>query len=390
MQISFKKINIESPTPTTQCGHLQQTYLLDEYHDHLFARALGLKDENTWIIHLSLDLLSFKKSLRDYLQDNIRKRLNNNNIHLITSSTHTHYANNPNDEVYQKWLLNKLTDEIVNMEYKIYENVETSYQKIHTKVIGKSRISGYETENEYLCLIKFFENGNNFINIVINNCHPTILHAETKFFSSEYPGYILKKLEKENPNMNFTFIQGAAGDISTRFTRDGQDYDALARLSDKFILEINKLMKSDGKHVKLKLDYKEEIIPYEHDFTPVDLSNLRSGLTPRELETIKYGQIQRDKYLNGQSEDKIFSALAKEALVSSLDLGSVKIIFYPNEIFSKYLNYLDLDSKMLVSYSNGYGPYILPIDFKYVTYEMFMDTLTKKTKEKIIDTIKTI
>ena len=41
MEISFKKINIESPTPTTQCGHIQQTYLLNEYHDHLFCRALG-------------------------------------------------------------------------------------------------------------------------------------------------------------------------------------------------------------------------------------------------------------------------------------------------------------------------------------------------------------
>ena len=44
---------------------------------------------------------------------------------------------------------------------------------------------------------------------------------------------------------------------------------------------------------------------------------------------------------------------------------------------------LDLDKKMLVSYSNGYGPYILPIDFPFITYEMFLDTLTNTCKEKI-------
>ena len=54
------------------------------------------------------------------------------------------------------------------------------------------------------------------------------------------------------------------------------------------------------------------------------------------------------------------------------------------------MNYLDLDKEMLVSYSNGYGPYILPLDFEFITYEMFTDTLTRATKEKIIETLKTI
>jgi hypothetical protein len=51
---------------------------------------------------------------------------------------------------------------------------------------------------------------------------------------------------------------------------------------------------------------------------------------------------------------------------------------------------LDLSKTMLVSYSNGYGPYVLPIDFPYLTYEMFTDTLTVQTKEKLMEIIKTI
>ena len=86
----------------------------------------------------------------------------------------------------------------------------------------------------------------------------------------------------------------------------------------------------------------------------------------------------------------LFGKLIKEAVIVSLDIGSVKIIFFPNEIFSHYMNYIDLDREMLVSYSNGYGPYVLPIDFEYITYEMFTDTLTRETKEKIIDILKTI
>ena len=54
------------------------------------------------------------------------------------------------------------------------------------------------------------------------------------------------------------------------------------------------------------------------------------------------------------------------------------------------MNYISLDRELLVSYSNGYGPYILPIDFPYITYEMFMDTLTKETKQRLIEVLKII
>ena len=72
-----------------------------------------------------------------------------------------------------------------------------------------------------------------------------------------------------------------------------------------------------------------------------------------------------------------------DALWASLEIGEFRIIFCPNEIFSDYLNCLNLENSMLVSYSNGYGPYILPVDFPYLTYETFTDTLTRETKEKI-------
>ncbi|MBQ1910960.1 MAG: hypothetical protein II174_05525, partial [Erysipelotrichaceae bacterium] len=91
-----------------------------------------------------------------------------------------------------------------------------------------------------------------------------------------------------------------------------------------------------------------------------------------------------------KKNNEIFGKPIDEAIISRLDTGAASIIFFPNEIFSHYINYIDTEKQMLVSYSNGYGPYVLPIDFEYITYEMFTDTLTKKSKEKIIETIQTI
>ncbi|MBO4358368.1 MAG: hypothetical protein J5796_01045, partial [Erysipelotrichaceae bacterium] len=148
------------------------------------------------------------------------------------------------------------------------------------------------------------------------------------------------------------------------------------------------LFDTEADRIPLKLEYREVPVEYDHEFTPIDLSKIRADLSEREIETIRIGQEVRAEL--ERTSNLLFGKLIKEAVIVSLDLGSVKIIFFPNEIFSHYMNYIDLDREMLVSYSNGYGPYVLPIDFEYITYEMFTDTLTRETKEKIIDILKTI
>ena len=388
MQYSFKKINIESPFPTTQCGHSCQTEKLFDYHDHLYARVTALKDENEWIIHYSFDLLAFDLEHRNELQKQLREYYQNDSIHVITSATHTHYANSVRDPEYVKYLCELLYNETIRMEYKEVNNVSTTYQRLHTNAVGKSRISGYETNNEYLCLVRFYSDNNNFLTIVYNNCHPTILQANVPYFSAEYPGYVLKKLEETYPDTDFTFFQGAAGDISSRFVRDGQDYEALMKLGNNLYNEIISLYDQPIEKTPLNIQYKEVPINYKHEFNPIDLSRIRSDLSEREMETIRLGQIERKKLES--TSNMIFGKLIEEAVIAALDLGSVKIIFFPNEIFSHYMNYIDLDREMLVSYSNGYGPYVLPIDFEYITYEMFTDTLSKESKEKIIEVLKTI
>lgn len=388
MQYSFKKINIESPFPTTQCGHSSQVNELFDYHDHLYARVFSFKDENNWIFHYSMDLLAFDLEHRNELETYLKDYFKDDSIHVITSTTHTHYANSVRNPDYVAYLYELLKKETINMTFKEVDNITTSYQKVHTTAVGKSRISGYETNNEYLALIRFYRDDNNFLNIIYYNCHPTILQANVPYFSSEYPGYVLKKLEDNYPNVDFTYMQGAAGDISSRFVRSSQDYDSVIELGDRLYEEIMNLYNQDVSKYPLSLKYKQILVDYEHEFTPVDLSKIRDNLSDRELETIKLGQQQREKL--EKNANTIFSKLVKKALISTLYLGSVQLIFFPNEIFSEYINYIDMDSQLLVSYSNGYGPYVLPLDFNHITYEMFTDTLTRKTKEKIIEIFETI
>ena len=387
MKYSFKKINIEAPFPTTQCGHSCQTFELTTFKDHLYARALGIQDDDKWIIHISFDLLAFDYENKMKLQNTLRDYYKTDKLFVITSATHTHYANSVRNPKYVEYLANLLPQEIEKMEYVEKNNVTTTYQRMHTNACGKSRISGYDSNNETLGLVRFFEGEDNFLNIVYNNCHPTTLDAMSQFFSAEYPGYVLKKLE-DKYDADFTFMQGAAGDISSRFVRSGQSYEAMTELGDKLTEEVISLFEKETVKVPLKVEYKEATVKYEHEFTPIDLSNVRTDLSERELETIRIGSEERKKLEKKCNE--IFGYLPDFAQVVSLSFGSIKFIFYPNEIFSAYMDGLDLDKELLVSYSNGYGSYILPIDFPFITYEMFTDTLSRKTKENIIETIRSI
>ncbi|MBQ6560104.1 MAG: hypothetical protein IJL85_04665 [Erysipelotrichaceae bacterium] len=387
MRYAFKKINIAAPFPTRQCGHSSQTYELSDYHDPLYARVTSFKDDENWLIHFSMDLLAFDLTGRNELQDYLREYYQDDRIHVITSTTHTHYANDVRNDRYVEYLLDLLKKETVTMEYRDTGNISVSFQKRHSEAVGKSRISGYETGNEYLGLIRFYEKDQNILNLLYCNCHPTILNANVPYFSAEYPGYVLKKLEDTYPETDFTFIQGAAGDISSRFVRSGQDYEALKECGDRLYMEIQELFKKDVQKEPLNLSYKEIPFAYEHEFTPIDLSKMRADLSDREKETIAIGQQVRAQMESSGSP--LFGAPTQEIIISALDLGPVKLVFYPNEIFTEYMNHLK-ENELLVSYSNGYGPYILPPDFAYVTYEMFLDTLTRETKERLIRVLENI
>jgi len=387
MLYSFKKISIEAPFPTTQCGHSCQTFLVSEFKDHTYARAFSFKDDKIWIIHLSLDLLAITIEFRDEVQDMIRKALNNENIHVITSATHTHYANSVRTDDYLNWLAKTLCDGVKSMEYTEVGDVYSSYQRIKCDVVGKSRISGYESGNEFLVLIRFYTKEKCLLNWVINNCHPTTLAAKTtNFFSAEYPGYVLKLLEEKHSE-DFTFGMGPSGDISTRFTRKDQTYDSMIELANKLYIEVEQLLKVDCDKKPITLNYIEEPMKYENSLTPIDLSNIRTDITERELETIRLGQESRQKIID---TNKFMGAKIGDQILSAWDLGSVKLVFFPNEIFSEYLNELDLDKKYMLSYSNGYGPYVLPPDFAYITYEMCIDTTSKDTKMMIKKMIREI
>ena len=64
-------------------------------------------------------------------------------------------------------------------------------------------------------------------------CHPTVLGAENRLVSADFPGALRRSLAAElgdDPIVPVLFVNGAAADVSTRFTRGGQDAAEVQRI----------------------------------------------------------------------------------------------------------------------------------------------------------------
>ena len=381
MKIAFTTICINPSFPIKQSGFIQQVKPIYNFHDDLHARILAIDDGDKIIYHISVDSLGFPIMLQDSLKE-ILVRKYNRTIEVIISATHTHFAGDNKDVRYIGEVSKKLLYAIDYLEFVESDEFRIAYQCIPFTKVGTSRISNHNAD-VLLQLFTIYNGEIPFISMIVHNCHPTILHGDTPYFSSEYPGYVISELKKRMPNTNFTFIQGAAGDVSSRFTRPSQDYQAVMDLGNKLVNEIERLMDEEKEIVDFdKVNYDFSILPLIHEFNPIDLSQIPDNLSDREKETIATGVRVREILAEN------LHTLDHQVMISKLDFGKYTIVFCPNEAFSSYIDSIDISKAALGCYSNGYSPYITGINDNFITYEKFTDTYTVDTKVKYMEILR--
>lgn len=381
MKLATCTICINPSFPVKQSGFIQQVNPIYNFHDDLNARIIAFDDGSQLFYHISLDILGIADTAQEYLKECLQKK-SDKPVNVTLSSTHTHFAGDTADLRYQGEIIEKLIYAIDTLNFVEYDEVAVAYQCVPFEGVGTSRISNHKA-NVLLQLFTLSLDGKPSIGILVHNCHPTILHGDTPYFSSEYPGYVIQELRRLYPDVYFTFIQGAAGDVSTRFTRSSQEYDSVIELGNTMVAKVEELWEADKAFAMFNcVDYESKILSLEHEFNPIDVSNLSSTLTSREIETIEIGIKVRENL------SKNLHTLGKHVMISKLGFGPYTIVFCPNEAFSSYINCVDTTKTALGCYSNGYSPYMCGIKDDFITYEKFTDTYSVDTKIKYMEILK--
>lgn len=373
---------------------------------------------NEKLIICSGDILAVNIKLTEYIRNTVSVKLDIPKESIMINATHNHssYSYTRADE---KSPLKKIvmdpelsSDEILffdKMSDMLFEkileaedsktdvNIKYYRSKIHG--LGKNRNSkdGYYDDN--LHVIKVSGLNDEIKGLIITaTCHPTILGSDSYIVSSEFPGYMRKLLKRKFESIGCLFLQGPAGEVSTRFTRQGNDYEEVKRMGELLFNEVNNSLLQEGLSIsslsvhspeiyfeprgEIDEDIDERIEKYENSIKNSSDKDLR------KLEVALQGAKIHKYFMDNIHFESLRSYL------QYIDFGKVKMIGIPGEPFGslaqeiyKYFG----ENTIIVGYSNDYVGYILcENDLNKDIYEKEMMVVEKDSESKILEKLKSL
>lgn len=311
---------------------------------------------------------AFKKQLIEELGEE---------VDLSMCATHTHYSVLINaDDAYLSFAVKGIADAYRDLECKEYADLR--YDRIIEPFheVGESRITGIKA-NIYLETLCLYDGEKRIATFITYNSHPTTLNFFEDYFSSVGPGLLQKKLEAANPGEFFSYFIGAAGDVSTRFARKNQEYGEVERLTDVVFDAVTRQLNEKRTPEKVEdIRFEELWLDVERKYLDISTLKLPEDASPREKETIAQAGEHKDREI--KEED-----LPKQVLFQRLSINDFSYIFTPFEMFSEYLDYVDLKHGIIVNCANDHVCYLSGLKNKYLSFELFGESIAYDSKVEI-------
>ncbi|MEZ4506969.1 MAG: neutral/alkaline non-lysosomal ceramidase N-terminal domain-containing protein [Thermomicrobiales bacterium] len=199
-------------------------------------------------------------------------------------------------------------------------------------------------------------------------CHPTILSAENRLVSADFPGAFRRALE---PMLSedalapvVLFVNGAAGDVSTRFTRLSQDSDEVERVgaglanAARSALEIARPLDP----VLAFAQKAAALRPRGLEHLPAAPSGVvahgqDSAATRRIAETRAQGAMLLERLAQAGPD-----AIQRTCAIPAWRLGDLRIVAIPGELFASLGERIvrsSPDPVLVFGYANGYVGYLV-------------------------------
>jgi neutral ceramidase len=234
------------------------------------------------------------------------------------------------------------------------------------------------------------------------DCHPTVLHAENRLYSADFPGFAARIMPLFEPFVTMpVFLNGAAGDMSTRFYRKSSDFGEVERIgtivAESVAASLDVLEPMKGPFVvraaEVPLKLKARKFPSAQDL------ECRIADARKKLEAARLEHVQNLRPLESAIEGLTFaakiadSARSREYIDSRLSLvrfGDLLVAGIPGELFSSLGNDIRAafpDHVVLVpGYCGDYVGYI-PDAAAYDEggYEAFTTFIAKGEGERLRD-----
>jgi len=390
--------DITPPVGTAMEGYSARSDVSQGVHDSLYGQALLLALDDRKVLVMTLDQLGVPLSFTHDARQAIYGRTGIPHEHILIACSHTHSGpagilsdvpglHTEPDPTLQDILQRKIAGAAAEAQSTL-QPASLGISRGHVTGLGANRNNPLKgPQDTEVFLLQVADAHGHPLAVLMNyGCHPTILGHENLRFSADFPGAARRALNAIYPHSTFLFTNGASGDISTRFTRQGQDFQEVERSGRILAGEVLRSMQFikplpvtsiGGVIQKVTLPFRT--FPTEEEARQSIAERTRE-LKELEEKGAPHGEIRKafTRLQGAQGQAMLQSALAGRGSVETelqlLFVGEAALIGMPGEPFTRIV--LDLKEQSpfphtaVVSYANdevGYFPD--SVSFETSTYE---------------------
>jgi hypothetical protein len=423
--------DITPPIGTPLEGYIERREVSKGVHDRLFAKAIVLEDlDGSKVAVVSCDLVGVGRWIVDYARKEIQLRTGIHGNSVMITATHTHSGPRgvvdffTGEDVFSKGLFDsKLSESIGN---GIVEAVAIADESLRDAKIGlgRSNIVGLCSNRrsadgpfdpELAVLEVDSSNDKQLIGCAVNYaCHPTVLGPNNLLFSGDFPVFasdtvqatLKRKLGEDGREV--LFLNGASGNVSTRFTRREATFDEAERIGRTLGIGILKVMQNIKEtSSEIAISAASEIVKLpQRKLPPLDFvkSDLRRGeemLKQLKTSGASEGQIRviesmiegAKGLLAAYDYARKFEGREFDVEVQVFKFGEVvTLCAVPAELFVEFGLQIKRKLKRLnplvVGYANGFIGYVLTEEaYREGGYESLSTFFEPNAGSTIVETI---
>ena len=210
-------------------------------------------------------------------------------------------------------------------------------------------------------------------------CHPTVLSAANHAYSGDLFG-VGAEQAAQLVGAPVLLLNGAAGDVSTRFTRQAQTHDEVQRMGQRLASGVERAVRGAVASAASGLAAAVQSVPVRWRTLPspeaalaqvhaalaeVDrLKRSEAGAGALRVAQVRAEGAQAELWVSGQGGwEALFGARPAVAELQALRLGDVGVVAVPGELFSApgaAVRRRLRGRALLAGYANDYLGYLIP------------------------------
>ena len=247
LRAGMARADITPPKGLELAGYPHYPRYNEGAHDPLMAACMYIENEDAKIAMVTLDLLFFSKKHTTEVRRRVEAECGIPGKNVMISCSHTHSgpwasgrldiesleAGQEQPKEYVEDLISKIVSIIKEAKEGAFPasfGAGVALCGAESGVGGNRRIPG--GPHDPLVSVMAVKDAEDKIRGIFVNytLHPTFIHEWSNVCTADYPCYLRMQLEELEPGVIVGFAQGASGNQSSRYYRQGESYDEAERV----------------------------------------------------------------------------------------------------------------------------------------------------------------